>query len=127
MTSKEYIINKLENIFSNFPFLSFRYQYAEFEQMHIVEVTPLDDFENNSKYQENEAQLTYEFDNLFFPESLMFISDDSLTKITKVDFELKPDVQVISYSQEITNQIFKVPFDDKGVCLFGNYSTSLAA
>jgi hypothetical protein len=91
MNNIEFIKAKLNHLFAKFPYLTIRYQYAAKDQVHIIEVLPLSEFENNSKYQAEEAELTYEFDNTFFPESLLFVSENSLTKITEPGFEHKPN------------------------------------
>jgi hypothetical protein len=85
-----FLKDKLQAIYIKFPFLSIRYQYDKNDQTHMVEILPLAEFENNKEYQKEEAELTFDFDNLFFPESLMFVSGNSLTKITETEFEINP-------------------------------------
>jgi len=52
-------------------------------ETHIIEVLPLTVYENNNSYKEAEGDLTFEFDKIFFPEDIMFVSENSLTRITK--------------------------------------------
>lgn len=94
MNSKQYLISKLEDLHSKFSNLSIRYQYDSYTQMHIVEILPLDEYSSNKDYIELEADLSFEFDNKFFPESVMFISSESLTKITKSEFEILPELLI---------------------------------
>ncbi|MCK9204685.1 MAG: hypothetical protein M0P58_09675 [Bacteroidales bacterium] len=90
MKSKEYLIEKISRIAEIFSHLSFRYQYDIIDQTHIVEVKPLEDFNSNEDYATYEADLTFSFDQKFFPESVMFVSEDSLTKVTNPEFEIIP-------------------------------------
>lgn len=90
MNSKKYLISKLEDLHNKFSNLSIRYQYDHCTQMHIVEVLPLSEYSENNHYIEMESDLSFDFDNRFFPESVMFISSESLTRITKAEFELLP-------------------------------------
>jgi hypothetical protein len=91
MNSKEYLTEKLSKISEIFAHLSFRYQFDSIDQTHIIEVKPLEDFNTNESYVDYEAELTFAFDQQFFPESVMFVSEESLTKVTKPEFEILPD------------------------------------
>lgn len=85
MTAKEYIyknLQKLANLFTN---LTFTYEYKEISQTHVVEVKPEFEFSLNDDYIDAEIDLTSEFDELFYPESILFISKNSLTTITEVE------------------------------------------
>jgi hypothetical protein len=85
MTAKEYIyknLQKLANLFNN---LTFTYEYKEILQTHVVEVKPEFEFSLNDDYIDAEIDLTSEFDELFYPESILFISENSLTTITEVE------------------------------------------
>lgn len=94
MNSKSYLKEKLVEIQNRFKELSIRYQFEEESLMHIVEVLPLDSFKENNEYINMESDLTFDFDNLFYPESVMFISEDSLTKITTPEYELMPEIHI---------------------------------
>jgi hypothetical protein len=68
--------------------------------MHIVEVLPLCEYKDNIKYLEIESDLTFEFDNKFFPEAVLFVSADSLTKV------LEPEIELIS-ENKVTRKTFE--------------------
>lgn len=85
MNSQEFIINKLNNFITLFPKLIFKYKYDKIKLIHIIEVSPLEEFNNNDDYLIAEANLVYAFDNKFIPETILFISEESLTKIEKPD------------------------------------------
>ncbi len=96
MESKEYLKNKLNEISNIFPELTFRYQFNENTLTHIIEVKPLEDYQTNNEYIKHEAELMFNFENEFFPETILFVSEDSLTQITKSEF-------IIGKGREFTN------------------------
>jgi hypothetical protein len=81
MESKNYIVNELERIKSIFPEISFKYKYIESELLYIIYVEPLEIYENDQNYMKEESDLLYNFENKFLTESIMFISENSLTKM----------------------------------------------
>lgn len=85
MSTKEYIKEKLEALSKVFPQLTFFYKYDEVDETHVVEVLPLSEYDNNKEYKEAEADLTFDFDRSFFPETAMFVSEESLTRVTEPD------------------------------------------
>jgi hypothetical protein len=86
MNPKEFIKTRLNELRNFFPELSFKYKFNKITSTHIVDVRPVEYYESNEDYIRYEANFCYEFDNKFFPESIMFISEDSLTKIKDPDF-----------------------------------------
>ena len=52
MNSKEYIIKKIDELYDEFPHLSFRYGIEVFRDDidHIIEVTPVPDYYSKSSY-----------------------------------------------------------------------------
>jgi len=81
MTAQEYIIDGLTALSQAFPKITFGYKYNQAEAIHIVHAEPLVEFKNNTDYLIAESDIVYEFENLYLPETLMFISEESLTKI----------------------------------------------
>jgi len=96
MKSKEYIRKKLNEISNVFPELIFRYQFNENSETHIIEVKPLDAYQTNNEYIKYEANLMFDFENEFFPETILFVSEDSLTQITHPEFIIQKEVFVSS-------------------------------
>lgn len=88
MESKKFIKSKLESIHSLFKNMGVRYEYRDNISTHIIEVKPIDFFNNNNAYIDLEMQLEDEFYNLFPNEELLFVTMDSLTKINIPEFEL---------------------------------------
>jgi len=112
MTSNDFIKNKIDLLNKSFPNLSIRYQFDLNANMHLIEVMPVLDYENNTEYQNAEAELTFEFEQLFSPETVLFISENSLTKITKPEYESNASItfeclidQLISPIEELSQDI----------------------
>jgi hypothetical protein len=85
MKAKEFIFKNLRDLVNKFPQISFRYQFDELEQTHIVEVSPLSAYVDDPDYKMAEGDLTYEFDRAFLPETIMFVSGNSLTGVTRAE------------------------------------------
>lgn len=89
MKTKDYIRKKLNEISDVFPELIFRYQFNEKTETHIIEVKPFETYQTNGDYIKYEAELMYDFENEFFPETILFVSQDSLTQITNPEFSIQ--------------------------------------
>jgi hypothetical protein len=122
MNSREYIRIGLQRLVNRYPKLTFIYQFDEVENMHVVQVDPQDEFESNDAYQEDEANLTFDFDNTFFPESVVFISQESLISIKSPEY--------IIYTPHVIDDVL-LSFNFKGIkdkeYLAGENNYALAA
>jgi len=96
MKSKEYLKTRLNEISNVFPELIFRYQFNENTETHIIEVKPLETYQTNDEYIKYEADLMFDFENEFFPETILFVSEDSLTQITEPEFTIRKQIFVSS-------------------------------
>lgn len=104
MRAKDFIYRNLRELVNKFPQIVFRYQFDESEQTHIVEVTPLEAYHKNQDYKNAEGDLTYEFDRAFPPESIMFVSEDSLTGITKAEKVFQKEDHIVwEISQDVVS------------------------
>jgi hypothetical protein len=97
MKSREFIEKNLQSLASKFDEAKIRYEYREDTHSHIIEVVPLNFYENNESYMEEEARIEDEFEELFPTENIVFISEESLTEIKKPDFELGYDDLIFEY------------------------------
>ena len=86
MNPKEFIKNRLNELRNIFPELSFKYKYNPNTSTHIVDVRPLDCYQKNQDYIKYEAEFGFEFDSIFYPETILFVSEDSLTQIINPEF-----------------------------------------
>jgi hypothetical protein len=114
MKSKEYIKNKLQELKDTFFNISFRYQFEENTQTHIVEVLPLEYYDKNLNYIKAEARLIIDFEKTFDSESILFVSEDSLTKVVNPEFVLDSFVFTLNplkdyhYSTDIAKNDFEI-------------------
>ncbi len=88
MQTVDFIENWLKNIAINFQEAKIRYEYRKSTQSHLIEILPLAFFEQEEAYLMEELKFEDEFEKLFPNENVVFISEDSLTKIQHSDFEL---------------------------------------
>ncbi|MEH0007403.1 MAG: hypothetical protein V6Z82_01605, partial [Flavobacteriales bacterium] len=88
MTAREFIAEKLRELHAKFPQIQIRYEYRMSTQSHLIEVMPLHFFENDEAYAHEEEKIRDEFESLFLPEDILFISEGFLTEIEYADLEL---------------------------------------
>lgn len=89
MKSKEYIRTKLQELIKVYPQITFYYQFDEIDNLHIIQVDPKNEYDSNFAFRNDEAELIFDFDNTFFPESILFICENSLIKLDSPEFILK--------------------------------------
>ncbi|WNM19484.1 hypothetical protein [Flavobacterium capsici] len=82
----KFIEEKLKMLFERFPKANIRYEHRESTNTHVVEITPLF-FYNNDSYRVIETEIEDEFEVLFPAETIIFISEDSLNKISNPNIE----------------------------------------
>lgn len=87
MTSIEFIISELKSLHNKFTSSNIRYEFSKACNTHLIEVTPLE-FYNSESYMEYELNLEDKFIENYPLEDLIFISDQSLNKITNPIFEI---------------------------------------
>jgi len=110
MNPKDYIRTKLDEISVLLPELKFKHQFNESTLTHIIQVDPFDDYQSNNNYIKLEAELVFEFENTFFPETILFVSDNSLIQVTNPDFVIQKQTFIsptlkASYSFILNDQI----------------------
>lgn len=88
MKSKQYLLEKLQELSLNFKDIKIRYEHRLNTSSHLIEVIPLAIFQSNEEYMLAEANLEDEFENLFPQEDIVFVSEDSLTEIKRPDLLL---------------------------------------
>jgi hypothetical protein len=98
MNSVNLIIRELRSISKYIEGIEIRYEFDKVNLIHLVEVKPLDLFENNTAYLDKEIEIEDKFFKLFPKENLVFISEDSLCKINNPDLELPLKIK---YENEI--------------------------
>ncbi len=122
MKSKEFIKEKLNELFAQFSDIKIQYEYRANTYSHLIEVTPLVFFKENKNYIALEAALEDEFESLFPNENIVFISEDSLSEIMNPDFKL--GYESITFDNEGVNIDFIVEGFSENVDFqyFNNYA-----
>lgn len=87
MTSVDFIIKELKRIHSLFTTSNIRYEFNVSTKTHLIEVTPFE-FYNSESYMNAELELEDKFDYDFPSENILFVSDESLSKISNPIFEI---------------------------------------
>lgn len=84
--STKYLKEKIDQIIQRFPDLKIRYEFRSTISTHLIEILPQNAFQSNQEYILFEMELENEFEILFgIKEDILFISEDSLNEIRKVD------------------------------------------
>ena len=89
ITAKEFLIDNLNWLSELFPEIHIRYEIRSNINSHIVEVIPVSVFNNNEDYLKAEISIEKQFERLFPDADIVFISEDSLTKIKNAGYEVK--------------------------------------
>ncbi len=84
-TAKEFLIDNLNWLSELFPEIHIRYEIRN--NNHIIEVVPVSVFENDENYLKAEILLEKQFEQFFPDEEIIFISEDSLTRIKNAEYE----------------------------------------
>lgn len=87
LTSIDFIIKELKSLHNKFTNSNIRYEFCKSTNTHLVEVTPIE-FYNSESYMEAELDLEDLFTENYPNEDLVFISEQSLSKITDPIFEI---------------------------------------
>jgi hypothetical protein len=87
MKSKKFIQKRLKELFDKFNNIKIQYEYNANTATHIIEINPINFFKNEN-YIILEAELEEKFENLFPDQSIIFISENSLSKIKNAEFKL---------------------------------------
>lgn len=106
MNSQQYIIDRLEKISEKFHGIKIRYEIrTRTYRKHIIEILPFSFFQNH-EYLKLESDLEFDFESSFPNEEIMFISENSLTKINESIFSIGYD----SYKIKLDISDLSTPF-----------------
>ena len=87
MKAKEFITEELKKLHSKFSSSNIRYEYNVYTNTHIIEITPIE-FYKNETYMASELELEDLFSSEYPKENIIFISTDSLNKVSNPIFEI---------------------------------------
>jgi len=75
MKSKDYIYGLLEELHKIFPSFTFRYQYDELDESHVIEYSPFDLIEGDADFENKKYSILVSYFEMNFGESLVFINE----------------------------------------------------
>lgn len=101
MNSQEFIIDKLRNLSYKYSDLKIRYEFRANTLSHIIEILPVTFFETKLEFIVDEVELEKEFEQAYPLENIVFVSENSLTEIRRVDLELGYDGKIYIYSDSL--------------------------
>lgn len=104
--AKAFLISNLKKIFLELENVEISYEFRASTSTHIVEVKPDSIYKTCEKYINREIELENSFYKFFPNETLLFISEDSLTQIKSPELVLK-----YKMSYKISNLITPVLLD----------------
>ena len=122
---KEFLRIKLTNIVEQVKSINVRYKYSEADDTHMVEVTPLSEYEDNETYLALERDLLFEFNDKFFPSTILFLSELSLNEILEPEFEFKNSETSLPFKSPNNKPNFtwnSLIHDSLCACMENNYA-----
>jgi len=122
MTSQDFLKEKAEQLASLFPASKYSYEYNEFAGVHIVQVWPLTMYNDNDQYKTLETSISLEFDRIFAPESVLFVSEDSLNQVSGSVFEVSGILFGFSPVNAIPIPSFNAIIHETYTCGINNYA-----
>lgn len=87
--AKAFLISNLKKIFLKLENVEISYEFRDSSQTHIIEVKPNSIYKTCEKYIREEIELEDSFYENFPSETMLFITEDSLSKIKSPDLVLK--------------------------------------
>ena len=87
MTATKFLIEELKKLYNCFPNATIRYEVSKATSAHLIEITPIDFFESD-EYIDYELYLEDMFKQHFPSSEIIFISSESLNKVTEPVFEI---------------------------------------
>ncbi len=92
MKVKDYIISRINDLVSTFPFFKVSYQIDDYSNSNYIKVTPREYFDNNLEYQKFETELIIDFIDKYPLDEIVFITDDSLIDINNSIYEIEGEL-----------------------------------
>jgi len=85
MKSEEFLDKKLKEtfeMFSDVKDLEIKYEHNKENNSHIIEISPLSFYNKNNKFMVREMDIEQQFQELYPKETILFVTEKSLTKVT---------------------------------------------
>jgi hypothetical protein len=116
MNHIEYIKGKIDELMAMFPEIQIRYENHFISNTNLIEIDPIEFYENSEEFQKWEDETVFEFIDRFPDQTITFISKNAIVGIDKVDYEVSNNSsRIIScfvapqYLQVPANFVSQVP------------------
>lgn len=86
MTSKEFLKERLFQIFSSIKNISIKYQFLKEGKLHLTEIIPILEYSNPKELMILQTKLLNDFNEKFSPEKLVFVGENSLLNLESPEF-----------------------------------------
>lgn len=100
-----YLKGKLSLLFEEHSYLEIRYEYKTTINSHIIEVKPVHCFNSDKKYIVKQIEIEKAFEDNFYGEEILFVTEDSLVKIVNPILSLGVTSINVDLSQFIKQKI----------------------
>lgn len=89
MKVKEFIKKSIEDLTTTFDNIRCSYRYDQFSETHYIEIMPSAFFRSSNELSLFRADIFDDFDSAYPNQSIVFISEESLTKIGKSEYSIE--------------------------------------
>jgi phosphorylcholine metabolism protein LicD len=126
MNSTSYLNNELIRIFDKFQDAIIKYEFKASRNTHLIEVKPLDVYDSES-FITQEIELMDNFLAKFPKETILFVSEESMSKVTNPLFIYQKSRLALCFKNNeiVTEPLFDLTNQD--FSLGGEYNFFLAA
>jgi len=100
-----YLKEKLSLLFEEYSYLEIRYEYKTTINSHIIEVKPVHCFNSDKKYIVEQIEIENAFEDNFYGEEIVFVTEDSLVKIVNPILSLGVTTINVDLSQFIKQKV----------------------
>jgi len=94
-----FLREKLTELYKQHSHLEIRYEYKSIINTHIVEVKPVHCFNSDRHYILKQIEIEDAFENTFYGEDIVFITEDSLVNVSNPIFSLGVSTINVDFSE----------------------------
>jgi len=114
-----FLKEKLTELYNEHSHLEIRYEYKSIINTHVVEVKPVHCFNSDRQYILKQIEVEDAFENVFFGEDIVFITDESLIKVNNPILSLGVSTINVDLSQFEQQKVsFVVSQSDLAYCTY---------
>lgn len=75
MNSKNYVLKILDNLHERYPSYTFKYQFDELDESHVIEYSPYDLVEGDKEFESKKYDILNDYYDQDFLETIVFINE----------------------------------------------------